>query len=397
MKQLPIAGKRLLMRVDFNVPLDSEGFVVDTTRIEAALPSIRYVLEQGGSLILMSHLGRPKAEVDPKLSLAPVAKLLSHLLEREVEMARDCVGEAVQKRAHALQPGEVLLLENLRFHRAETHPEEAPEFAKELANLADLYVNDAFGTAHRKHSSNYTICSYFEGRAAVGLLLEKELRLLGEALSHPKRPFVAILGGAKVASKIGVIKSLLKRVDHLLIGGGMAYTFLHAQGIEIGNSLLDPDLVGLASELLKTFGEKIILPLDCMAAKECSEQAQAELFSFKEGISPEYQALDLGPKTQARFQEVLSTAKTVLWNGPLGVYEFENYAKGTENLAQYVSRLDATSIVGGGDLITAIHQVTLSRPFTLVSTGGGAMLEFIQENGNLPALSELKERSSNSL
>jgi phosphoglycerate kinase len=392
-EDLPVEGKKVIMRVDFNVPLDGERNVTDATRIEAALPSIRYVLEKGGTLILMSHLGRPRGEPNPELSLSPVVKVLEALIGRPVKMAPDCIGEEVRELAANLKRGEVLLLENLRFHRAETHPEEDPDFAKKLARLADLYVNDAFGAAHRKHSSTYAITAYFPGKAAAGYLMEKEIRFLGEALHSPKRPFYALLGGAKISTKIGVVKALLLKADRLLIGG-MAYTFLKARGHEIGNSLFEPEFLGLAKELLEEAGDKIILPRDVIVAQECSEEAPVKLIDFSEGNVPEgYEAFDIGPKTIERFSRALGEAKTVLWNGPVGVYELERFAKGTNTLAARLGELEATTIVGGGDLIAALNQAGLSERITHVSTGGGATLEFL-EHGTLPCIDALSKKSA---
>lgn len=387
-EDLPIKGKKVLMRVDFNVPLDSDLNVSDATRIEAALPSIRYVLDQGGTLILMSHLGRPKNEPNPELSLAPVAKVLSAFLNRPVQMAADCVGEKVKDQVAKLKEGEILLLENLRFHRAETHPEEDLEFAKELAGFAELYISDAFGSAHRKHSSTYAITQFFPGKAAAGYLLQKEIHFLGEMLQAPNRPFYALLGGAKISTKIGVIKSLLKKVDRLLIGGGMAYTFLKAKGYEVGRSLVEEDFIPLATDLLN---DQILLPIDVLAATECSEDAPAKLFDVSKGIPSEYEGLDMGPQTIELFCQTLKKGKTILWNGPIGVYEFDRFAKGTETLAKFLGTLEATTVVGGGDLVAAIKKAEVSDKITHISTGGGATLEYI-EFGTLPGIEALSDR-----
>lgn len=395
LKDLPIGGKKVLMRVDFNVPLDAEGNIADSTRIVSALPSINFVLNKGGSLILMSHLGRPRNEQTPELSLAPIAHFLQQLLNRPVLMAPDCIGEKVEELASQLKPGEILLLENLRFHRAETHPEEDPSFAEALAKLGDFYVDDAFGAAHRKHSSTYTITPYFPEKAAAGLLLEKEIAMLGKVLTNPTRPFYAILGGSKISSKIGVVKSLLDRVDRLLIGGAMAYTFLKAKGISIGNSPIEEELIPLAEALLKENEAKITLPLDCLAAQLCSEDAPALVADFSErGIPGMYQGLDIGPKTIEYFSELLGEAKTVFWNGPLGVYEFDRFAKGTITLAKRLGNLkELITVVGGGDLIAALKQAGVSEEITHISTGGGATLEYL-EYGTLPAIEALSEKQS---
>lgn len=392
-EDLPIAGKRILMRVDFNVPLDDDSNVLDATRIKASLPSIQYVLKQGGSLILMSHLGRPQGAVSKKDSLAPVAKVLSAMLEKPVQMAPDCVGPDVQNLAKGLKPGDVLLLENLRFHRAEEFPEEDPSFAKDLASLADFYVNDAFGTAHRKHSSTYTITQYFPGKAAAGYLMEKEIHFLGEVLENPKRPFLALIGGAKISTKIGVLKSLTKHVDTLLIGGGMAYTFLKAKGLSVGDSICDEECIPEAKELIDLCKRKNIhleLPTDAIIAKESSNDAETQIVSLKNGIPPGHQGLDIGPETIKSFTKALQNSNTILWNGPVGVYEFHRFAKGTEALAKVMASCIGTTIAGGGDLIAAINQAGVSDGFTHISTGGGATLEFI-ENGSLPGIDALSD------
>lgn len=387
-EDLPLAGKKVLMRVDFNVPLDKERHVVDPTRIEAALPSIRYVLDNGGALILMSHLGRPDNTYCPELSLAPIAKTLAALLSTPVKMAPDCIGDKVSEMVQGLKMGEVLLLENLRFHRAEEHPEEDPSFAQKLASYADFYVNDAFGTAHRKHSSTFTVASFFPGKAAAGYLLEKEIQFLGQILTNPHHPFLALIGGAKISTKIGVINALLKKVDRLLIGGGMAYTFLKARGFDIGHSLLEENFIPLARTLLKEHGDKIVLPVDCLAAEECSENVRAQIVNFSEGFPEGYQGLDIGPATLENFKSILKEGKTILWNGPFGVYELDQFAGGTQSLARYIAQLPAIKIVGGGDLIAAVRQAGVSDKMTHISTGGGATLEYI-EFGTLPGVDAL--------
>lgn len=389
-EDLDIKGKRVLMRVDFNVPL-KEGSVADATRIEASLPSIRYVLDKGGALILMSHLGRPKGKKNPEFSLSPVAKELEKLLGRPVLLAIDCIGEEVKKTVNALKPGDVLLLENLRFHRAEEHPDEDPAFAQKLASLGTLYVNDAFGSSHRKHSSTYTVPGLFPGKAAAGYLLELEIRFLGEALTNPKRPFYALLGGAKISTKIGVVNSLVKKVDRLLLGGGMAYTFLKAQGYEIGKSLVEDDQLPLAKEILKLYGNKILLPIDCVAATESNEKAKIEIFPFPEGIPSDYEGVDIGPQTRELFKQSLKDGKTILWNGPFGIYEIDRFAEGTLDLVHEVAGLNATTIIGGGDLIAAVKKGGFSDKIAHLSTGGGATLEYI-EHGTLPGIEVLSEK-----
>jgi phosphoglycerate kinase len=390
-EDLDVKGKKVLMRVDFNVPLDSDLNVADPTRIEASLPSIRYILEKEGSLILMSHLGRPHNTHNPELSLSPIAKALSSLLGQEVRMSPNCMGEKVQEEVDALRKSDILLLENLRFHRAEEHPEEDLAFAQELASFGDLYVNDAFGTAHRKHSSTFTVAGYFPGKAAAGYLLEKEIRFLGETLASPERPFFALIGGAKISTKIGAIRSLLKKVDRLIISGAMAYTFLKAKNFKTGNSLVEEAFVPLASELLKEYSEKILLPVDCVVAKECSEDTPSKVVSLASGIPDGYQGLDIGPDSLRLFCDALSAAKTVLWNGPFGVYEIDNFAKGTLALARFLAGLSATKVVGGGDLIAAVKKAGVSDQMTHISTGGGATLEYI-EFGTLPGIEALSDK-----
>ena len=392
-EDLDFRGKKVLLRADFNVPLDGDGNITDTTRIEATLPSIRYILDHGGALILMSHLGRPRGEPNPDLSLAPVAHALTAILGKPVTLAANCIGDQVRAQVNALRPGDVLLLENLRFHRAEEHPEEDPNFAQELSRYGSCYINDAFGAAHRKHSSTYTITQYFPGRAAAGYLLEKEIRFLGEALSQPRHPFYALIGGAKVSTKIGVIKALLQKTDRLLIGGGMAYTFLKAQDIPIGDSLVENELVPLAAQLLKEYRDHLVLPLDFLIATTCSENAPIKQVSSAAGIPPGYQGLDIGPQTIVLFQKALSDAQTVLWNGPLGVYELDRFAGGTLAIANYLATLQATTIVGGGDSIAAINKAHVEDQISHLSTGGGASLEYI-EYGTLPGIEALSEKTT---
>jgi len=389
-EDLNVKEKKVLMRVDFNVPLDSDLNVVDTTRIEATLPSIRYVLNKGGSLILMSHLGRPRNAFVLELSLKPVAGVLSSLLDKPVAMSPDCIGEKAQEMAKNLQPGDVLLLENLRFHRAEEHPEEDLSFAQTLASYGDCYINDAFGTAHRKHSSTYAVPGYFPGKAAAGYLLEKEIQFIGDTLRSPARPFFALIGGAKISTKIGVIHSLLKKVDGLIIAGGMAYTFLKAKNCLIGDSLLEEEFVPLAADLLKEYGEKILLPVDCVVAKECSQDVPNKIVTFSSGIPEGYQGLDIGPASLQLFCDALLKVKTVLWNGPFGVYEIDPFAKGTLVMAHFLAGLSAIKIVGGGDLIAAIRKAGVTEQMTHISTGGGATLEYI-EFGTLPGIQALSE------
>lgn len=387
LRDLNIKDHKILMRVDFNVPLNSECQITDDTRIQAALPSIKYVLDHGGALILMSHLGRPKGERKPEMSLKPCADRLSELLGIPVIMAPDCIGEETKKLVNNLKPGEVILLENLRFHIAETKPDTDPSFAKQMADFGYYYVNDAFGTAHRSHSSTATIAQYFRGRAASGFLMDKEIKFLGNALAKPKPPFYAIIGGAKVSSKIGVIESLIPRVDGIIIGGGMAYTFWKALGKNIGNSLCEDDFIDQAKKIM-TKCKNLLLPLDTIAASSFNNDATTKLVTEDEGIPDGYMGLDIGPKTIHVFLETLKDAKTVLWNGPLGVCEMPNFARGTTEIARGLADLSATTIVGGGDSIAAINATGLSNKFSHLSTGGGASLEYI-EYGHLPGIDAL--------
>jgi phosphoglycerate kinase len=395
-EDLPIQGKKILLRADFNVPLDSDMNVIDATRIEACLPSMRYILDKGGSLILMSHLGRPRNERNPALSLKPIAKELSKILEKEVQMAPDCIGHQVKELVDNMQSGDVLLLENLRFYRAEEHPEEDSQFAKELASFGNFYVNDAFGTAHRKHSSTYAICNYFPGRAAAGYLMEKEIRFLSQILMHPERPFYAIIGGAKISTKIGILKSLIKKVDGILIGGGMAFTFLKARGISIGESLHEDDLLPVAKELMDSCDEKkilFLLPRDFLIAREISQDAETSIVEAEKGIPKGYYGADIGPQSIDFFASYLLKAKTILWNGPLGVFECENFAGGTYSVAEILARSQATTVIGGGDSISAVKAAGFSSRMTHLSTGGGATLEFI-EQGTLPGIEALSSKST---
>jgi len=388
---LPIKGKRVIMRVDFNVPLDKNCNITDATRISSAIHSMKYVLEKGGSLILMSHLGRPKGKVVPELSLKPVAEFLQSILGTNVIMAPDCVGEEVKRLADNLKPGEVMLLENLRFHSAEEHPEEDSNFAKELASFGELYVNNAFGTAHRSHSSTVTITKYFPNKSAAGFLLEKEIQFLGSNVSNPQRPFYAIVGGAKISSKIGVLRSLLKKVDALFIGGGMAYTFFKAQGLEIGESLHEDDLIQEAKNILEEAeknGIPIYLPIDNITADRISEDAATQEVDTLKGIPIGQAGVDIGPKTIALFSNKLKEGKTILWNGPLGVFEVAKFSKGTKEIAKTIVNLDATTIVGGGDSVSAIQSVGYADRVTHISTGGGAALEYL-EFERLPAIEAL--------
>ena len=381
------------MRVDFNVPLNKDGSISDDTRLRESLPSIQYILQAGGSAILMSHLGRPKNGPDPQFSLAPCAKALSKLLGRPVLMAEDCVGPIVEKMIHNLQPGHVLLLENVRFYPAEEKPSSDPLFAKQLAALGDIYVNDAFGAAHRSHSSTSTIAQFFPGKAAAGLLLQKEISFLGHLLTHPKRPFYALIGGAKISSKMGVLKSLISKVDGIFIGGGMAFTAFQAQGLNIGNSIHEDDQVPIAAEFLKECAKRQVpcwLPTDLVIADDFREDAHTKIITVANGIPDGWQGMDIGPQTLTEWKNTLQSAGTVFWNGPPGVFEFPAFAKGTEEIARTLSSLKATTIVGGGDSVAAINRLHLASKFTHVSTGGGASLEYI-EFGHLPGIDALSD------
>ena len=388
-KDIDLKGKKVFVRCDFNVPMDENQNITDNTRIVAALPTIKYLLEQNCKLILASHLGRPKGEFKPEFSLAPVAKELSKLLGQEVIMAKDVIGEDACEKAANLKEGEILLLENVRFHKEETDND--PEFSKKLASMAEVYVNDAFGTAHRAHSSTTGIASYLP--AVSGFLIEKELKFLGNAVNNPERPFVAILGGAKVSDKIGVIDSLLEKVDTLMIGGGMAYTFFLSQGYEVGKSICEMDKLDLAKEAMekaKQKGVKLMLPVDTKVGKEFKEDTESKIVSYKE-IPEDWEGFDIGPETIKMFEEELRKAKTVVWNGPLGLFEFDQFAIGTNAIAKVLSEIDATTIIGGGDSAAAVKKAGLEDKMTHISTGGGASLEFL-EGKKLPGIEALMDK-----
>lgn len=390
LRDLDVSGKKVLMRVDFNVPLDKRGNITDDTRIQASLPSIEYILNQGGSVILMSHLGRPKEKKDAELSLTPCAKHLSELLKIPVKMAPDCVGNEVELLAKHLMPGEVLLLENLRFHKGEEKPEEEPDFVKRLAGLGDVYVDDAFGTAHRKHASTYRIPQLFPEKAAAGFLMEKEIEFIGKLLLHPQKPFCAIIGGAKISTKMGVLKALLKKVDTLLVGGGMSYTFLKAQGVSIGDSLYEPEFLEEAISILKSNPSKILLPMDHVITKNMEEDITTRIVENHPGIPDGFMGVDIGPKTIESFFTALNKAATVFWNGPMGVFEIPKFETGTTAIAEILANSPATTVVGGGDSILALQKAGVMDKMTHISTGGGATLEFI-EFGSLPGIDVLSD------
>jgi phosphoglycerate kinase len=384
-RDIDVKGKRVLVRVDFNVPL-KDGSVTDDTRIVAALPTINYLLEKGAALILCSHLGRAKGKVVPELRMDPVAARLSELLGRPVKKLDDCVGSAVEAAAQAMKPGDVILLENTRFH-AEERANDAG-FAKQIAGLADIFVNDAFGAAHRAHATTVGVADYLP--AVAGFLMEKEIEFLGKATSDPERPFVAILGGAKISDKIGVIESLLARCDRLLIGGGMANTFFKAMGFEVGDSLVEEDVVATAKSLLEKAGSQLVLPVDAVVADAFDNDADSKVVAPNE-VAPGWRILDIGPKTVQTFESALGGAKTVVWNGPMGVFEMPAFAKGTFAVAEALAKLDATTIIGGGDSAAAVKQAGLADKMSHVSTGGGASLEFL-EGKTLPGVAALADK-----
>lgn len=389
-RDIDVTGKKVLVRCDFNVPLDKEtGKITNDLRIVGALPTIRYLLEHKAKVILCSHLGKPKGEVKPNLSLAPVAKRLSEYLGFEVKLAKDIVGEDAKRLASELKEGEAILLENVRFDAREEAND--AEFSKELASLADIYVNDAFGTAHRAHSSTAGVADYLP--AVCGFLIEKEVQMLGDSLNNPERPFVAILGGAKVSDKIKVIENLIEKADSIIIGGGMTYTFLKAMGYNVGNSICELDRLDLAKETMKKAEEKnvkLLFPVDTVCGKEFSNDTEIKVVNSKE-IPDGWQGLDIGPESVKLFTEELKKAKTVMWNGPLGVFEFENFAKGTNAIAKVLSEIDAITIIGGGDSAAAVEKGGYSEKMTHISTGGGASLEFL-EGKILPGIDCLENK-----
>lgn len=390
-EDLDVTGKRVLVRCDFNVPMNDNGEITDDIRIKSALPTIKYILDNKGKTVIMSHLGRPKGEAKPEFSLKPIAKRLSELLEQEVKFADDdnVVSEKTKSLVTDMKDGDVVLLQNTRYRKEETKNGE--EFAKELASLADLYINDAFGTAHRAHASNVGVSK--ELPSAVGYLVKKEIDIMGKAMENPEKPFIAILGGAKVSDKIGVIENLLDKVDSIIIGGGMVFTFLKAKGFEIGNSLIEEDKVELANELLKKAKEKkvdFLLPTDVVVAKEFKNDTEFKTVDVKE-IPTDMMGLDIGEESIKLFSDAIKKAKTVVWNGPMGVFEMSNFAKGTMEIAKAMSESGAVTIIGGGDSAAAVEQSGLEDKMTHISTGGGASLEFF-EGKELPGIQAIEDK-----
>ncbi|HJC20293.1 MAG TPA: phosphoglycerate kinase [Candidatus Butyricicoccus avicola] len=388
-EDIDVSGKKVIVRCDFNVPQDENGRITDDKRIVAALPTIKYLLEHNAAVILCSHLGRPKGEFKMKYSLAPVAERLSELLGQKVTLAKDVIGEDAKKLAAALKPGEAMLLENVRFHKEEEKND--PAFAKELASMAEIYVNDAFGTAHRAHASTAGIADYLP--AVCGFLIQKEISIMGKALADPARPFVAILGGAKVSDKIGVINNLIEKCDTIIIGGGMSYTFMKAMGKEIGTSLCEEDKLDLAKDLMKKAedkGVKLLLPVDTVCADHFAADATPVVYDAG-ALPADMMGLDIGPKTIELFSDAVKDAGTVVWNGPMGVFEFDAFAVGTKAVAKAIAASHAVSIIGGGDSAAAVEKLGFADKMTHISTGGGASLEFL-EGLELPGIACLEDK-----
>jgi len=388
-EKVDLKGRRVFIRADFNVPIDDDGNITDDGRIRSTLPTINYALDAGAKVILASHLGRPKGKPSPKYSLAPVAKRLHRLLNKEVQFAKDCIGPEVDRMVAAMQPGDVLLLENLRFHAEEEKNDEA--FSKALASFTDVYVNDAFGTAHRAHASTYGITKYVP-LSVAGFLMIREITYLQKTVANPVRPFVAILGGAKVSGKIGVIENLQNKVDKIIVGGAMAFTFMKAMGNEVGNSLVEPDMIEMAERLRKSArdkGVKFYLPVDFVVAENTNDGAETKIVTSQE-LPRGWVGLDIGPATVRLFSEALQNAKTIIWNGPMGLFEKDAYSRGTFAIARSVADAFATTIVGGGDTDVAVHKAGVSDSMTFISTGGGASLELL-EGKELPGLAALTD------
>ena len=388
-RDIDVQGKKVLVRCDFNVPQTEDGTITDNRRIVAALDTIQYLLDNNAKVILCSHLGRPDGEIKPELSLKPIAEELAKLLGKEVKLAKDVVGPDAKALTESMQPGEIVLLENVRFHKEETDND--PAFAKELASLAEIYVNDAFGTAHRAHASTAGVAAYLP--AVSGFLIEKEINFMGNALEDPKKPFMAILGGKKVSDKIGVIEALLEKVDTLLIGGAMAYTFFKSMGYGVGNSICELDKLDLAQDIMKKAeekGVKLMLPVDNKIGKEFKPDTESKIVSYTD-IPDGWEGFDIGPKTIEMYAEELKKAKTVIWNGPLGLSEFEQFAIGTDTIARTLADSDAITIIGGGDSAAAIERMGIGDKFSHISTGGGASLEFL-EGKKLPGIECLEDK-----
>ncbi|MFA4967864.1 MAG: phosphoglycerate kinase [Candidatus Margulisiibacteriota bacterium] len=387
-----LKGKKVLVRVDFNVPQNDKLNITDDTRIKAAIPTIKYLSDKGAKVILASHLGRPKAGPDDKLRLAPAAKKLQELMGKPIAYVKDCIGPDVEKATAALKEGDIILLENVRFYKEEEAND--PEFAKKLASLADVYVNDAFGTAHRAHASTEGVTKYLKGYA--GFLMEKEIKFLGQLIENPARPFVAILGGAKISGKIDVVQNLLPKVDTLIIGGGMAYTFFKARNVSVGNSLVEADKIPMAKEILKKaidLNKTIMLPIDHVVADKFDANANTQVVT-RAGIPDGWQGMDIGPGTITKFGHAIKKAKTIFWNGPMGVFEFDKFANGTISIARLVAeatKKGAISVIGGGDSVAAIEKAGLAGQITHISTGGGASLEFV-EGKTLPGIACLQDK-----
>lgn len=387
--QVDITGKKLFLRVDFNVPIDKNGKITDDTRIQATLPTINYALTKNAKIILASHLGRPKGKPEAQYSLAPVARKLGQLLKKEVKLAPGCIGPEVENMVAAMNPGDVILLENLRFHPEEEKND--PAFSQSLARLADVYINDAFAVSHRAHASVEGVTKFFKERAA-GFLMKEELHYLGQVMGNPARPLVAVIGGAKVSGKLEVLQNLTPRVDKLIIGGGMAFTFLKSMGLSVGKSLVEDDLLKTAQEILGSAnkkGIKVFLPLDCVVADKMDPSAKTQIVPV-EKIPPDWMGLDIGPGTINRFGEALKDAKTVLWNGPMGVFEMAPFSRGTMEVVRQIANSGAVSVVGGGDTDTAVHKSGLADKITYISTAGGAFLELL-EGKKLPGVEALKQ------